>query len=455
VAAIISVMSGSGTVGRLPAAGLRRLGAGFWRLWAAGVVSNLGDGVSYVAYPWLAGSLTRDPLPIAGLPVAARLPWLLVTLPAGVLVDRVDRRRLMVATDTVRFAVTAAVGLAVVGGAMTLPLLYAAALALGCGQVLHDNAAQTVLPGLVPPAGLERANATMWGAEMVVGAFVGPPLGGALLAVGLAVPFLVDAGSFGAAAGLVLLVAGSFRGRPPGAARAPLRREVGDGLRWLWGHRLLRTLGLLAGAISLLMSVQYAVFVLYAQEVLRLDARGFGLLSTATAAGAVAGSQLAPALSRRVGPGPALLLAVAGLAPAYATIGLTSSPELAGAAFVAEGFLIMTWNVLTVSLRQQLVPGERFGRVNSVYQLLVHGATPFGSLAGGGLVAAVTAAAGREPGLRAPFLLAAAATAALAAAGMPLLGSRRIEAARAAAGVWDASRAERAGSRGGGPTCGS
>jgi MFS family permease len=410
----------------------RPLGAGFWTLWTAGAVSNLGDGVSYVAWPWLAGTLTRDPLAIAGLPVAARLPWLLLILPAGALTDRVDRRRLMAAANAARFAVAALVGVAVLSGAMTLPLLYAAALLLGCGEVVYDNAALTILPAVVDRGRLQRANATMWSAELVAGTFLGPPFGGVLLGVGLAVPFLVDAGTFGVSAGLVLLLAGSFRARRPAggpAARRSLRREVAEGVRWLWDHRLLRALALLAGGIALLMSMQYATFVLYAQEVLRLDARGFGLLSTATAAGAVLGGQLAPAISRRIGQRAALLLAVAGLAPAYATVGLTASGALVAAAYVAEGFLILLWNVITVSLRQQVVPEAVLGRVNGVYQLLVHGATPLGSLAGGALVAAAGALAGRELGLRVPFLLTAAAMVALLAVTARLVTAARIEAA--------------------------
>ena len=177
------------------------------------------------------------------------------------------------------------------------------------------------------------------------------------------------------------------------------------------------------------MSVQYATFVLYAQEVLRLDARGFGLLSTATAVGAVLGSQLAPAISRRIGRRRALLLAVAGLAPAYAAIGLTASGAVVAAAYVAEGFLILVWNVITVSLRQQVVPEAVLGRVNGVYQLLVHGATPLGSLAGGGLVTAAGAVAGRELGLRAPFLLTAVAMVVLLAVAARLVTTARIEAA--------------------------
>jgi MFS family permease len=421
---------------RLHSERLHGLGRGFWRLWTAATLSSLGDGVSLVAYPWLAGTLTRNPLLIAGLPIANQLPALLLTLPAGVLIDRVDRRRLMVVTDTIRFMVTGIVAITVVTDTMSLPILYAAALILGSGQVIYENAAQTILPSLVHSERLEHANGTLWAAETVGGLFVGPPLGGLLLGIGLAAPFLFDAGSFGASAGLVWLIAGTFRARPPSdeqpeAVRSSFREDMREGIRWLWGFRLFRNLAMLLGAITFLMNVAYATFVLFAQDVLRLDARGFGLLSTATAVGAVIGSQAASAVSKRLSPARALPLAIAGLAVTYALIGLIPNPIIVAVLLVAEGFLILIWNVITVSLRQATIPSKLFGRVNSVYRLLGHGAQPLGSLAGGGLVAASTAIAGRQWGLRVPFLLTGAAMAILYLVALPRITASEIEAASA------------------------
>lgn len=425
-----------------------RLGGRFWRLWSASVVSNLGDGISIIAYPWLAATLTRDPVLIAGLAVATRLPWLLFALPAGVLADRMDRRQLMLVANLLRFGVTMMVALGVLTGTMRLPLLYLAALLLGVGEVAYDNAAQSILPAVVSPERLERANGTLWTAEVVVNRFVGPPLGGVLIGVVLAVPFLIDAGSFLASAGLLLLIAGTYRPRdttgagPPSAAARSIRAEIAEGFGWLWRHGFLRTLALLGCAQHLLFGMVAATGVLYAQEILGLDAAGYGLLSTATAFGAILGSQLAPALSRRIGSGPALQLLMIGVVPLLAITGLTSSALVVAAAYVPWAFLIMVWNVIAVSTRQAIIPTELFGRVNSVYRLLGDGLAPASYLAGGALVGVLTAVTGRELALRAPYLLGAVAFGVLAAVAAPRLTTARIDEAKAEA---DAARVPPAG----------
>jgi len=187
-----------------------RLSLNYWKLWIASVTSNLGDGISAIAYPWLASAVTRDPLLIALITVAQRLPWLFFTLPAGVITDRVDRRKLMVAMDVIRAALTVVIAFAVLSASKALPspedlangvvvathfgiylVLLSAALFMGMAEVLRDNSAQTFLPALVKPENLERANGNLWGAEMVMNSFVGPPLGSLLLAVGSYVVFKV------------------------------------------------------------------------------------------------------------------------------------------------------------------------------------------------------------------------------------------------------------------------
>ncbi|HSR15523.1 MAG TPA: MFS transporter, partial [Gemmatimonadales bacterium] len=220
-----------------------RLGSSYRRLWIASVISNLGDGVGVIAYPWLASAVTRNPLLIALIAVAQRLPWLLFTLPAGVITDRVDRRKIIVGSDVVRAGLTFAVALAVLGNETRLPapadlasggevatnltvyaVLVVAALLIGMAEVLRDNAAQTFLPALVAPEQLERANGGLWGAEMVANSFAGPPLGSLLLGVGFALPFFFDAGTFAVAAGLVFLITGQFK---PGSGGAAPARPVG------------------------------------------------------------------------------------------------------------------------------------------------------------------------------------------------------------------------------------
>lgn len=386
----------------------RGLGAKYWKLWAASVISNLGDGVAQIAYPWLASLLTRNPALIAGVAFAQRLPWLVFSLHAGVIVDRGDRRRLMVVMNTVRFVITLVVTVAVAFDVMVIPALYVAALALGAAEVIYDNCSQTILPRIVAKDRLERANGNLWGAELVMNQFVGPPLGGFLIAVAIAVPFGVDALTFGLSALLIALIGGAFRTTAPDDApseRRPMRAEIMEGLRWLWSHKLIRRLAVLLGVMNGISTAMFAIEVLFAQEILGLDARGFGLLATASALGGIAGSQLAPNITKRIGPGPSLYTTLIGGAGAGFGIGLTSNAFIVAALFAVFMFTAVLWNVITVSLRQSVIPDHLLGRVNSVYRLFGWGSMPIGAAIGGALVTVAEPGLGREMALRLPFFV--------------------------------------------------
>lgn len=419
-----------------------RLGPRYWKLWAASTISNLGDGTSTIAYPWLATVLTRDPLLIAGVGVATRLPWLLFSLHAGVIVDRSDRRRLMIAMNVARTGITAVVVALILLDAMSIPALYLAAILLGCAEVLYDNSAQTIMPRLVSAERLERANGNLWGAEQVTNQFIGPPLGGFLIGLGLAVPFILDTVTFAAAAVLLVLIGGTYRAGPaPGAVapsggpvpRRPMRVEIAEGFRWLWGHELLRTLAIVLGIINLAATLAFATFVLYVQEILGLGPTGFGILSTATAVGAVLGSALTADVTRRVGPGACLLATLVAGIVVPLVIGLTSSAVVVGVVSIGFGFTVVLWNVITVSLRQSIIPDHLLGRVNSVYRFFGWGGLPIGALVGGALVSLVEPFGGRDLALRTPFLACAAIHLAVLCAVGSRLSTAKIEAARAEA----------------------
>jgi MFS family permease len=407
-----------------------RLGPGFAKLWAAVAVSNVGDGVYASALPLLAATLTRDPLAIAVVFFAGRLPWLLLALPAGVLVDRVDRRRLLWTTDAARVAVVGVLGMTVLAGWASVPLLAVAGFLLGVGETLYDTAAQVIVPALVSrdPARLEVANGRIESAALVGGQLAGPPAGGLLFTAAPAIPFLVDAGSFAAAAVLVAAIPGRYRlPRDPQAAPMRVRAEAAEGLAWLWRHRLLRTLGIMVGITNLTIASWVAVLVLFAQDELGLGSVGYGLLLTAMAAGGSVGGLVAGRLSRRFGPGR-LLIAATLLHPAGVLgIGVASNAWLVGALLALLGLGALVWNVVTVSLRQQLVPDQLFGRVNSVYKLLAMGTVPLGALLGGVL--------GRTLGLRAPFLAGGAILLAMAVLSLPMVNTASIHTARQQAGI--------------------
>jgi MFS family permease len=430
-----------------------RLGRNYRRLFTASVVSNLGDGVAVVAYPWLGSAVTRNPLLIALIAAAGRLPWLVFTLPAGVITDRVDRRRAMVTMDVVRGAITVVVALVVLGGQDSLPhpdaldsvtgtrwglylALVVATLLLGTAEVLRDNSAQTILPNIVAPEHLERANGRMWSAEGVANTFVGPPLGAFLIAVAFALPFVLDAASFFVAAALVALIPGTFRAaRPEGSEPQHWRVEMREGVRWLWGHELLRPMAIVLGLMNAAAAATGAAFVLFAQEVLGLGPTLFAVVGMGGAVGGIVAGAIAAWLSQRLGSGTCLAITLAGSALVSLVFAFTSHWPVVFVLMALSTLLGTLWNVITVSLRQTIIPEHLLGRVNSVYRFFAWGMIPIGAAVGGLLVVLVDLVASREWALRSVWLFEALVYALLWLVGRSRLTTARIESARAAAGT--------------------
>jgi MFS family permease len=415
------------------------------------VISNVGDGIGTIAYPWLATAVTRNPLLIAMVAVVQRLPWLVVSLPAGVITDRVDRRTLMVQANLMRGVLTAIVALFVLSRQSSLPgpdevdslagstdvvlygMILLATLLIGTAEVLYDNTNQTILPSIVDQPNLEKANGRMWSAEQIANTFVGPPLGALLLVAAFSVPFFVDAGTFFVSAALIATlpslrrVAGNL---PPSAG---WKADLKEGFSWLWGHDFLRPLAIILGVMNMTASIGFAIMVLFAQEVLDTGPTEFAILMTGGAIGGVIGGWTASAVSNRIGPGNSLALTLLGGAGTTAITGSTSLWPVAWAMSAAFMFVAVLWNVITVSLRQSIIPDHLLGRVNSVYRFFAWGMMPIGSLIGGGVVAIMDSIGSRELALRAPFFVAAAMNLLLAAYAVPKLTTARIEAARATA----------------------
>ena len=399
------------------------LGPDYRKLWAASTVSNLGDGVTLVAGPLLAASLTRDPLLVAGLAFAQRLPWLFFSLISGALVDRLDRRMLMVAVDAFRTVLLGFLGLAVLSNFVSIPLLYVVFFLMGTAETLFDTASVSILPTVVPRESLEKANGRLFGAQIVSNEFAAPPLGGFLFAVAASVPFFLDAGSFAAAAVLVLTMRGKFRvERPEGTPPTTLRAEISEGLRWLWGNSLLRTLAVSLGIMNLTMTATISIFVLFAQERLGLGSVGYGVLLTSVAVGGVAGSLTAERLTGRLGAGTTMRLGLLIEAASTGVIALSREPLVVGFMLALFGFHAIVWNVVTISLRQQIIPERLLGRVNSAYRLLGLGGMSVGALLGGLLA--------RSFGLTAPFWFASLSVAVLGIVVWPTLNNGTIDAAR-------------------------
>ena len=405
--------------------GRGRLGPNYWRLWSASAVSNLGDGVRVTALPLLAASITRDPVAVSGVFVAGFLPWLLLSLVSGALVDRWDRRLVMAWSNAFRAIAVTVLAAAAMAEVAALPLLYVVAFLLGTAETLFDNAAQAFMPQVVAADDLEVANGRLYAAEVVTNQFAGPPLGGVLFAVGAGLPFLLNSATFAVSALLIFTMRDLVRQRRAAARLRRLPAEIGQGLTWLWRHRLLRTLAIVLGVLNGLGMAGQAVFVLFALEILGLSEVGFGILLTSYAVGSVLGGLLAGRVGRLVGAGRALLLAILAFGGTDLVIGLTSDAVVVGAMFALNGFFGLVWNVITVSLRQTIIPQDLLGRVNSVYRFVGWGSIPIGGALGGVLAGAF--------GLRAPFLIPAAVFLATAFAVLPVINDRTIAEARAAA----------------------
>ena len=359
-----------------------RLPSAFWRQFGASSVSNLGDGMVGAAAPLLALSLTDDARLVSAVNVAAMLPWLVLSLPAGVFIDRHERRRILTVANALRASLYGALAAAIVSGTVTIWLLLAVVLALAVCEVFFDMSAQAFLPSIVPDHQLERANGHLFAAEVVTNSFLGLPIGAWLFVVAAAAPFGVQGASLAIAAVLLAGIRPQVPFQPPTRARS-FRDELREGFQWLWRHPLLRLLALMLGAANMCHMFAQSVFALYVRDELGLGPRGFGFLLAASSIGSIVGGLAGERIAARLGPAAAIVTSYvmfAALEVVPAVFPRTWAVVVAGVLMAVFGTV---WNVITVSLRQRLIPAGLFGRVNSVYRFLGTGTSAFGALIGG------------------------------------------------------------------------
>jgi predicted MFS family arabinose efflux permease len=379
-----------------------RLRTPFARYWLSGFLADFGDGVRLAAFPLLATEFTRSATAVAAVTAVQGLPWLVLGAGLGVLVDRTDRRRLMVIVDLARAAIIAGLAAAILTGSAGLALIYLTAFTTGVGSALRDTAAVTCVPRLADPAGLDRANARVIAGQVVGNELAGPAAGGWLFGVAAVLPFAVSAGTLGIAVLLLLTLPSVFRPASQPARQAPatsLRQELAEGLRWLGRHSAIRDVTIAVGVIATMDAAWFAVLVLYVIQILHQKPGMYGLLVAIGAVGGIAIGGLGPPITRRLGPWRSLLTAGLVMAASQAVLGLTANVITAAAMLAASSAAWVLFDMTAVTMRQRQVPDNLLGRITSLHRTVFQGSEALGAL-GGGLVAAAA-------GIRATMLIGA------------------------------------------------
>jgi MFS family permease len=383
-----------------------RLGSGFRWLLSSSWISNIGDGIGLAAGPLLVASQTRDPLLVAMAALLQRVPWLLFGLYAGVLADRLDRRLVVAVVDLLRAAILLMLTLTIVTDTVNVAVVLVSMFLLGIAETFADITTGTLLPMVVPKSDLGIGNARLILGFITANQLAGPPIGAALFAAGRAWPFALQAICVGLGAVLVSRIASTRPARDE--ARRPARKEIREGLRWLWSHRPIRTLTITIVTFNVTFGAAWSVLVLYASDRLGLGAIGFGLLTTASAVGGVLGSWAYGRIERRISLADIMRIGLVFETLTHIALALNRMPAIAMGVFFLFGIHAAVWGTTSASIRQRAVPTEFQGRVGSVYMIGVHGGLVVGAGIGG--------IAARLGGVTAPFWFAFVGSALILAA---------------------------------------
>lgn len=393
-----------------------RLPSNYWRQFVASGVSNIGDGMVHAAAPLLTLSLTSDERLIAGVSFSSMIPWLVLSLPAGVYIDRFDRRKLMVVANIIRAILFGIIAISAAVGSLSIWTFMVILIGVGCCEVIFDMSAQAFLPQIVPERLLEKANGRLSSLELITNTFIGLPLGAWAFVVAVGVPFGVDAASFALAAVLVASIRLPKKDAPDASTniqQPTFLADLKEGLAWLWNNRLIRTLAIMLGITNMTVMFGDAIFVKYAAEELGVTGRAYGFLLALTAIGSILGGLLGDRIAKKLGVAQSIIYS-------YFVFGFVGIiyfffPYVWAIAIAASlmGLAGTTWNVVTVSLRQRVIPSELFGRVNSVYRFIGTGSIGIGALIGGQIAYATN--------LRMPFIVAATICLSALAIGGPTL----------------------------------
>jgi MFS family permease len=380
-----------------------RLGTGFRWLLASSWSTNLGDGVATAAGPLLVASLTHDPFLVS---LAAMMQWappLVFGLYAGVLADRHDRRRVVIAADLVRAAVLSVLTITLITGTVSVTGALVALGLLATAEVFADNTSTTLTPMLVHRDDLAIANSRLQTGFITLNQLIGPSIGAALFAAGVMWPFATELVLVTAGVILVSRVVLPAHGRDASDVQSSVRRDIAEGFRWVVHNPAVRTLVLTILIFNVTFGAAWSVLVLYATQRLGLGALGFGLLTTVSAVGGLLGTGLYGWLTRRVSLGNVMRAGLVIETLTHLALAVTTSAWVAMLIFFVFGAHAFIWHTTSITVRQRAVPAYLQGRVTSVNTISVYGGLVVGSAVGGILAT--------HYGVTAPFWFAFAGSA--------------------------------------------
>ena len=389
----------------------------------ASTFSNLADGIAGFAYPWLFSLLTRDPLLISIVSVLVNLPRLIFVLFAGVIADKFNRQKILMYTRLGQVFLTSIFIVLIYLNLDNIPkevqfnepefeskfliisAAYLLAFMFGLLEVTRDNAAQAFLPQIVSKDNLPKANGRLFGIEIVTNNFLGTPVGGFLIGFSLITPFIFDTLLMLVSVFFITGIKGKFE-RPEDINKDQNTSEmIKEGVEWLKNNTLLKRLAIYTGIANFFGSMQFPIMILFAQELIGLNAIQYSFLAYGAAIGGLVGSQVANKINAKLEESKTLLISVALFGIGMFAPYVTSNPFIVAGSFGLSSFGSVLWNVQAVSIRQALIPDNLLGRVNSVYRLLALGLNPIGAIFGGAIVKILDNSFSREFALRFPFLL--------------------------------------------------
>lgn len=378
---------------RTPRRGGRdRLPNEFKMFWSAAAISNLGDGVRLAAMPLLAVELTDDARLVAGVTAATFLPWVLVGPIAGAVVDRRDRRTLMVVGQALRGLAAAGLAIAVATGHATIAGLYLAALAISCGETFVDSAAQAAVPRLVPTRQLERANSQITIAENLFNDVIGVALGAAVFTRAAGLPFALDAATFLVAAALVATIRRPLQSDEP-RRTGRLRSDIADGLRFLARDPFLKPLAASVALTNVGLYMGLGSIVILVVEDLGASRATFGTILALGAVGGVAGSVVAGRLSERLTPQRVLSVTHLPFLVGAAIATVATDAWMVTVAVALSNFALVGYQIPSRTMRQIVTPDHLLGRVVAAFRIFGLGGPVVGAPIGGAITQAFSARA--------------------------------------------------------------